>query len=69
VSGFAISFLDEMSEQIRSFRFGSGRTNVVFVIGRILKGHINKARAIFGNGDFFDDRIGPANYALYVYEF
>jgi hypothetical protein len=64
------SFLMEMSFQVRNFSSGTGHANVVFAIGRTLKGHINnEKRTIFGNVKMFDARIGPANEALYFYEF
>jgi hypothetical protein len=59
-------FLDEMAEQIRNFSSGMGLANVVFAIGRALKGHIdNEKREIFRNNYKFDRRIGFANQALY----
>jgi hypothetical protein len=48
---------------------GTGNANVVFVIGRALKGHINnEQRAIFGNPNSFDAYFGPASQALNFYE-
>jgi hypothetical protein len=59
-----------MLEQVRSFNSGSGHARVVFAIGRALKGHFNdEKRTLFGSGDNFDARIGPANQALHFYEF
>jgi hypothetical protein len=59
-----------MSEQIRNFNNGTGHLKVVFVIGRVLKGHINnEERTIFGDGYSFGGYIGPANQALHFYEF
>jgi hypothetical protein len=59
-----------MSDQIRNFNSGTRYAKVVFVIGRALKGHIDKEkRKIFGEGYMFDARIGPANQALHFYEF
>jgi hypothetical protein len=70
VGGYSGSFLNEMSEQIHNFNSRTGRANVVFAIGRALKGHINnEQRTVFGSGDSFDARIGPANQALHFYEF
>jgi hypothetical protein len=70
VSGYSITFLDEMSDQIRNFNSGTGHANVVFAIGRALKGHIsNEKRTIFRNPNSFGARIGPANQALHFYEF
>jgi TPR repeat protein len=62
-------FLDEMSDQILSFGSGTGNANVVFVIGRALKGQVdNEKRTIFDKG-YKVDCIGPANQALHFYEF
>jgi hypothetical protein len=64
------SFLDEMSNQVLNFNFGTGHSNVMFAIGRALKGHINnEKRTIFGEVYSFDTYIGPANQALRFYEF
>jgi hypothetical protein len=63
-------FLCEMEEQMRNFNSGSGRANVVFVIGRALKGHIDiEKQAIFDSNEEFDTRIGPTNQALLFYNF
>jgi hypothetical protein len=69
-NGVPDSFLNEMSDQVCNFDNGSGHANVVFVIGRALKGHINnEERTIFGNGENFVTYIGPANRALHFYNF
>jgi hypothetical protein len=67
-NGDYASFLYEMSDQIRNFKNGTGQANVIFTIGRALKGHINnEERTIFGEG--YISFIGPANQALHFYEF
>jgi hypothetical protein len=59
-----------MRDQIQSFNRETGHANVVFGIGRALKGHVdNEKRTIFGNGYKFGNRIGPVNQALHFYEF
>jgi hypothetical protein len=68
--GQFVSFLVEMFDQIGDFRSGTGYANVVFAIGRALKGHINnEKRTIFGEASRFDAYIRPANQALHFYEF
>jgi hypothetical protein len=70
LSGYSVSFLNEMSEQIHNFNSRAGRANVVFSIGKALTGQIdNEKRAIFGNVCNFDALIDPANQALHFYEF
>jgi hypothetical protein len=67
-NGYSVCFLSKMSDQIRKFNSGSGHANVVFAIGRALKGHIdNEKRTVFGEGYIY--LIGPANQALHFYEF
>ncbi len=69
-NGASANFLKEMSGQIQNFSSGTGNANVVFVMGRTLKGQIDsEKRTIFGEGYRFDSRIGPANQALHFYEF
>jgi hypothetical protein len=59
-----------MSGQIFNFNSGTGHANIVFAIGRALKGHIdNEKRAIFGTTFNFDSYSGRANQALHFYEF
>jgi hypothetical protein len=66
----SMSFLGEISDQIRNFNSGTGHGSVVFAIGRALKGHVdNEKRRIFGEGYRFDAFFGPANQALHFYEF
>jgi hypothetical protein len=65
-----VYFFNEAVNQVRDFNNGIGHANVVFAIGRALKGHINnEKRTIFGNGYNSDTYINPANEALYFYEF
>jgi hypothetical protein len=69
-SGKSVPFLNEMEEQIRIFNSGTGHANIVFAIGRALKGHIDKEkREIFGKGKDFDSYIGLAKHALHFYIF
>jgi TPR repeat protein len=71
-NGDSSFFFNEMSEQMRNFNSGTGHPNVVFAIGRALKGHINnEKRTIFGYGNdySFDAYISSANQALCLYEF
>jgi hypothetical protein len=65
------SFLSGMRNQIHNFNNGTGHATVVFVIGRALKGHIDKnKRTIFGKVEYdFNSRIDHANRALHFYEF
>jgi hypothetical protein len=60
----------EMSDQIRNFSCGTGYANVVFAIGRALKGYINNEnQTIFCDSFNFNAYIGHANQALRFYEF
>jgi hypothetical protein len=69
-NGRSWDFLDEMRGQIQNFVSGAGCGNVVFAIGRALKGQVdNEKRTVFGNGYNFDTCIGPANEAVRFYEF
>jgi hypothetical protein len=69
-NGDPYSFLIEMCDQIHNFNCGTGHANVVFAIGRSLKGRIStEERTIFGDDDNFDTYISPANHALHFYEF
>jgi hypothetical protein len=53
-------FLTEMVDQVCNFNSGTGHANVVFAIGRALKGHINnEGEKIFGVDYSFDVFIGP----------
>jgi hypothetical protein len=53
-NGNCCSFLKKMEGQIRKFSRGTGQAEVVFVIGRALKGHIdNETRIIFGSVFFY----------------
>jgi hypothetical protein len=63
----ALPFLIEMERQVRDVNCSS---NVVFAIGRALKGNIdNEKTAIFGETHMFDSCIVSANQALGFYEF
>jgi hypothetical protein len=70
-TGGSYDFLYEMRDHIRNFISGTGQPNVVFVIGRALKGQIDtEKRTIFGRTvSNFDTFSGPANRALHFYEF
>jgi hypothetical protein len=74
VSGFdrfaLMDFMDGMVKQVRRFNAEALGANVVFVIGRALRGNIdNEKETIFGEGFSFDARISSANQALQFYEF
>jgi hypothetical protein len=69
-SGDSLSFLEEMSDQIRKIDSGTGNAKVVFAIGRALKGHMNnEKKTIFGSCYKFYTYVGPADQALRFYEF
>jgi hypothetical protein len=69
-TGNTWSFLEEMSEQIDKFNSGSGQANVIYAIGRALKGHIfNEKGTMFGNDYMYGHHIGAANQVLHFYEF
>ncbi len=68
--GEADAFLTQMEESVREFNSGNGYANVVFAIGRALKGHIdNELQTIFVKYCNFKVNIGPANQALSFYNF
>jgi hypothetical protein len=70
INGSSWTFLNDMSAQIRNFNSGTGHANVVFAIGRALKGYIeNKKRTIFDNNEEFKCRTAPANQAFQFYHF
>ncbi len=70
VNGNTSSFLTEMVEPIRKFNSGTGHANVVFAIGRALKGHIdNEKGKIFESAFLFESRINLANQAVHIYNF
>jgi hypothetical protein len=65
--GMRGAFLRNLTEEVHS---GCRNANVVFALGKALKGHIdNEKRTIFGEGYIFDARIGTANQAVQFYEF
>jgi hypothetical protein len=63
-------FLEEMQKQIELFYyFFSGRTEVVFAIGKALKGHIDdEKQTMFGSACDYDSLITLAKQALQFYE-
>jgi hypothetical protein len=64
--GLVVSFLQEMEEQVHKFKCGTANANVIFAIGRALKGHTNaETGSTFGEYDFFDE----ATQALQFYKF
>jgi TPR repeat protein len=70
VSGSVVPFLNNMSDPINDFSSGTEHTNVIFAIGRALKGHIdNEKRTIFGSDYNVDSLLDPANQALQFYNF
>jgi hypothetical protein len=68
-NGETFTFLSEMRDQIHKFNLGTGHANVVFAIGRALRGNINNEKRTIGNSYNFYAFIGPANEALRFYEF
>ena len=67
--GYPDSFLGSFSEQVEQFFSGSGHASIVFLIGHALKGNIDmEEEEIFGDDDFFDSLVGPANQAISFYE-
>jgi hypothetical protein len=72
-SGDAAPFVREFSAQISDFMSGTGHANVVFAIGRALKGHVdNEERTFFGrkySPNSFAANVERANHALSFYEF
>jgi hypothetical protein len=62
-------FLTYFSGVVEKFKFGYGNADVVFQIGKALSGHVSvEKRTIFGWGNDFDNRIGPANSAVSFYK-
>jgi hypothetical protein len=69
-NGECVFFLNEIIDQVRNLNLGTGYPNVVFVVGRALKRHVdNERRTIFAKSARFDTYVGPANQALCFYEF
>ncbi len=63
------TFTIQMHEQIHNFFFGFGHANVVFAIGRVLKGHINyEKHEIFGREVHAYDLSKKKNYRKKVSE-
>jgi hypothetical protein len=63
-------FLKETKEQMINFKGGTGRANVVFMVGKALKGQIYlDKRLIFGATYEYDSFIGPATQAFHFYNF
>jgi hypothetical protein len=66
----SVYFLDGMCNQIQNFKNGTGHAEVVFTIGRALKGQVDKEKGtIFGIDYFFETYTVAANRALHFYEF
>jgi hypothetical protein len=58
-------FLDSFAEQVRRFETDPSLGDVVFMIGRFLRGHVDvEEKRIFGKKLKFDARVGPANRAI-----
>jgi hypothetical protein len=69
-SGSAVTFLNEMFVAMSNFNAGSGPPDVVFAIGRALKGNIDKEKkTIFGSIYDFASLVVPANQAVQFYMF
>ncbi len=67
--GWPLPFLDAMIDPVDVFFSGKGKANVVFLIGRGLKGNIDtEKKKIFGLADDFDFRIETANQAVSFYD-
>jgi hypothetical protein len=70
VCGCADSFLTGMTEAMRKFDSGTGKANVIFAIGRALKGQIDtEKKTIFGTDRFWETYSDVAIQALHFYEF
>jgi hypothetical protein len=68
--GACYQFTGEIPEQMRLLIEGIGHSNLVFEIGRALKGQIdNEKKTLFGTGFKAHERIGPANQAVEFYHF
>ena len=67
--GYSVSFLSSFSDQVEKFFSGSGNATVAFLIGRALKGNIDKEKKdFFGEWHhMFDLIIGLANQAVSFY--
>jgi TPR repeat protein len=65
--GYPFCCLGEISDQMRSFNNATGQANVVFAIGRALKGHIdNEERTIFGEHFEYNARIGRKSSSSFL---
>jgi hypothetical protein len=61
--------LKETKEEMRNFIGGTGKANVVFMIGRALKGHVDlEKRLIFGKTYKFDSQMRLAKQAFQFYK-
>ena len=64
------SFLDYFGSVVDRFNSDPSLAPAVFMIGRMLKGHIDTERTtIFGEAFVFDSRIDPANRAVAFFSF
>ncbi len=61
-------FVNEIYNEIVSFKSGIGNTKIVFAIGRVLKGQIGTHK-IFGERYSSSDTIALANEAVQFYDF
>jgi hypothetical protein len=67
LNGDAEAFLRETEEHLQKFNSQSGKANVVFAIGQILKDQIDlEKRSILAR---FDRLVRPANQAVHFYNF
>ncbi len=70
VRGAHLYFLLNFVDHINEFNSGGQGANVVFAIGRALKGHVSaNKREIFGHGVDSDSLIDTANQAILFYDF
>jgi hypothetical protein len=66
VGGSSFYFLEEVEEQVRLYKSGCSNARTVFIIGRLLRGHIDmKKRTMFGSGDYFACYINSSTRALH----
>ncbi len=66
----SLPFLTAMEVQLLNFKYGTGQANIVFAIGRVLKGHIdNEKQTVFGLYRLYRSNISFANQAFLFYEY
>jgi hypothetical protein len=60
-------FLNEMKEMIMDFNAGTRKANVVFVIGRALKGHVDLEKGLMFRANYECEAQRPAKQAFRFY--